>query len=144
MAKGVTVKDVPAAEFIKEYAAHLKRTGKIQEPKWVDIAKTGVHRQLPPQDPDWYYIRLASMSRRLYMRPGAGIGAFRKVYGSTKNRGVKPNHFTKAAGGVIRNGLQQLEELKLVEKSSKGGRLISSIGQRDMDRIAGRVATKLK
>ncbi len=36
--------------------------------------------------------------------------------------------------------LQQLEALRIVEKDPNGGRIITSDGQRDLDRIAGRVA----
>lgn len=35
-----TLRDVSAAEFIKAYAAHLKKGGKIQLPEWVDVVKT--------------------------------------------------------------------------------------------------------
>jgi hypothetical protein len=43
--------------FIKAYAAYLKRTGKLEVPKWVDLVKTGTFKELAPYDPDWYYIR---------------------------------------------------------------------------------------
>jgi small subunit ribosomal protein S19e len=39
--RGITVKDVPADEFIEAFAKYLKRSGKIDVPKWVDIVKTG-------------------------------------------------------------------------------------------------------
>ena len=29
----------------------------LKVPKWVDIVKTGIHRELPPADRDWFYIR---------------------------------------------------------------------------------------
>jgi len=54
---GVTVKDVPANDFVKAYAAHLKRSGAIKLPEWVDIVKTGHYKELSPYDPDWYYVR---------------------------------------------------------------------------------------
>ena len=40
----------------------------IQLPSWVDIVKTGAHKELAPYDPDWYYTRAASLARKVYMR----------------------------------------------------------------------------
>lgn len=57
----VTVKDVPAASFVKTYAAHLKKTSKIQLPNWVDIVKTGTHKELAPYDPNWFYVRAGKL-----------------------------------------------------------------------------------
>jgi hypothetical protein len=54
---GTTVRDVAAPKFIGAYAAVLKNNDKFVVPKWVDIVKTGVSRELAPYDPDWYYIR---------------------------------------------------------------------------------------
>jgi len=54
---GATVKDVSAAAFIKAYAEQLKRSDKVQPPKWAEYAKTAAYKQLPPQDDDWWYIR---------------------------------------------------------------------------------------
>jgi small subunit ribosomal protein S19e len=55
--RGVNVKDVPSDQFVVAYAAHLKRIGKIEVPKWADLVKTGSYKELAPYDPDWYYIR---------------------------------------------------------------------------------------
>lgn len=55
--RGITVRDVPAAKFIAAYADVLKNNDKFVVPKWVDTVKTGVHKELAPYDPDWYYIR---------------------------------------------------------------------------------------
>ena len=55
---GVTVKDVNTHSFVKAYAAYLKRTGKLDVPKWVDIVKTGTAKELAPHDPDWFYTRV--------------------------------------------------------------------------------------
>lgn len=56
MAGGITVKDVDAQSFIKAYSAHLKRSGKLEIPKWVDLVKTGTYKELAPYDPDWFYV----------------------------------------------------------------------------------------
>eukprot|EP00245_Coleochaete_scutata_P001025 TRINITY_DN11250_c0_g1_i1.p1 TRINITY_DN11250_c0_g1~~TRINITY_DN11250_c0_g1_i1.p1 ORF type:complete len:171 (-),score=31.75 TRINITY_DN11250_c0_g1_i1:834-1274(-) len=135
-----TVKDVPSHEFVRAYAAHLKRTGKIEVPSWADLVKTATFKELAPYDADWFYIRSASMARKIYLRQNIGVGAFRKIYGGRKSNGSRPSHFGKSSGSIARYVLQQLEALKIVEKSPKGGRRITPDGQRDLDRIAGRIA----
>lgn len=57
---GCTVKDVPPAEFVTTYAAHLKRVGLIEIPPWVDTIKTAPRKELAPYDPDWLYIRIGT------------------------------------------------------------------------------------
>lgn len=142
-ARGVTVRDVTPADFIKCYAEHLKRSGKMELPKWWDIVKTAPHKELSPYDQDWYYIRAASIARKVYLRQYTGVGALKKVYGSAGRRGVHRQHHAKASGGIIRHILQQLETMQVVEKCEegvcKGGRKISSHGQQDLDRIAGQI-----
>lgn len=54
---GCTVKDVDPAEFVKALAAFFKKSGKLKVPDWVDVVKTGKHKELGPVDPDWYYTR---------------------------------------------------------------------------------------
>merc|ERR1712025_1211314 len=77
----VCVKDVDQQEFVKAFAEFLKNSGKVKVPEWADIVKTATHKELAPYDPDWFYVRCASLARHLYMRGNAGVGAFRKVYG---------------------------------------------------------------
>ena len=72
-AGGVTVKDVASHDFVIAYAAHLKRIGKIEVPKWADLVKTGTTRELAPYDPDWYYIRAAAIARRVYLRGASAL-----------------------------------------------------------------------
>ena len=43
--KVFTLKDVSSHDFVVEYAQHLKKTGKMDVPKWVDIAKTGPFKE---------------------------------------------------------------------------------------------------
>ncbi|KAL9152394.1 hypothetical protein ABFS82_11G119200 [Erythranthe guttata] len=110
-----TVKDVSPHDFVKSYAAHLKRSGKMELPEWTDIVKTGVLKELAPYDPDWYYIRAASMARKIYLRGGLGVGAFRRIYGGSKRNGSRPPHFGKSSGSVARHILQQLQNMNIVE-----------------------------
>jgi len=134
---GVTVRDVDASKFITAYAAFLKRQGRLPVPPWVDTVKTSHSNELPPQDPDWFYIRAASVARHVYLRKTVGVGRLRKVHGSTKNRGAAPNHHVDASGSVDRKVLQALEKIGVVEQDEdKGGRRVTQGGQRDLDRIA--------
>ena len=142
-ARGVTVRDVNSADFIAAYADHLKRSGKMELPKWWDIVKTATFKELSPYSKDWYYIRAASIARKVYLRPNTGVGALKKVYGGAGRRGCMRQKYKKACGGLIRHILSQLEEMKVVEKCEegvcKGGRRITCHGQQDLDRIAGQV-----
>ena len=138
--RGVTVKDVAAQDFVIAYAAHLKRTGKIEVPKWADLVKTGITRELAPYDPDWYYIRAAAIARRVYLRGGIGVGAFKRIFGGRKMRGTAPEHFATGSGSIARHILKELETLKIIEKVPNGkGRRITPRGQRDLDSIAGQI-----
>ncbi|MQL87405.1 hypothetical protein Taro_019947 [Colocasia esculenta] len=138
-----TVKDVSPHEFTKAYAGHLKRSGKIELPPWVDIAKTSVAKELAPYDPDWYYIRAASIARKIYLKQGLGVGAFQRIYGGSKRNGSCPPHFCKSSGSVARHILQQLQKMGIVDIDPKGGRRITSQGQRDLDQVAGRITVAL-
>ncbi|EPQ27849.1 uncharacterized protein PFL1_04593 [Pseudozyma flocculosa PF-1] len=130
------VRDVDAAAFINAYAQHLKRSGKIEVPTWVDIVKTGAYKEQAPYDPDWYYVRAAALARHIYLRKAVGIGALKKLHGGASNRGFRPSHHADASGSVQRKVVQGLEQIGVLEKDPKGGRRISQDGQRDLDRIA--------
>lgn len=84
-----------------------------------------------------YYVRAAAVARHIYMRKTVGVGRLRKVHGSTKNRGSRPNHHVDASGSVGRKIIQSLEKIGVLEyDEEKGGRRITQAGQRDLDRIA--------
>ena len=52
--------------------ANFKRYSKLGIPKWADYVKTGTNRELCPYDPDWLYVRAASIVRKIYIRSGTG------------------------------------------------------------------------
>merc|ERR1711992_151869 len=77
MPGGVTVKDVNPQDFVRAFAAHLKKS-KLKVPEYVEIVKTSKAHELGPTDPDWFYVRAASVARHVYLRPNVGVGAIRK------------------------------------------------------------------
>ncbi|KAL2552217.1 40S ribosomal protein S19-1 [Forsythia ovata] len=111
----------------------------MELPEWTDIVKTGVLKELAPYDPDWYYIRAASMARKIYLRGGLGVGGFQRIYGGSKRNGSRPPHFCKSSGSVARHVLQQLQNMNIIDMDPRGGRRITSTGQRDLDQVAGRI-----
>ncbi|RLG74865.1 MAG: 30S ribosomal protein S19e [Thermoprotei archaeon] len=140
----VTVKDVPADMLIKRLAEHLKRIPEIRPPPWVNFVKTGPHKERVPEDPDWWYVRAASILRKLYITDRAiGIETFRVIYGGLKRRGSAPPHFRRAGGSHIRKILQQLEKAGLVKKVSGEGRTLTPPGRALLDRVAWEVFREL-
>ena len=57
-----------------------------------------------------------------------------------RRRGAAPEKHQDAAGGLIRTILISLDDLKITEKTEKGGRRISRVGQQALDLVAGQVA----
>jgi len=134
--RGICVRDVAAADFITAYAEHLKNSDKFELPVWADLVKTSTTKELAPYGEDWYYIRAASVARKVYLRPGVGVGQLRKWYGSGYGPGVRSVHFKRANAGIIRSVLLQLENMKVTEPCASGGRRMTRVGQQDLDRIA--------
>ncbi|CAH0384501.1 unnamed protein product [Bemisia tabaci] len=143
MPSSLTLKDVDQQKFVTAFAAFLKKSGKLKVPAWVDVVKTGKHKELAPFDRDWYYTRCAAVLRHIYFRSPVGTKTVCKIFGGRKRNGVCPSHFCPSAGSVARKALQSLEDCKLIEKVEKGRRITPS-GQRDVDRIAGKVRTEIK
>ena len=135
MAKIIFAKD--PVKFIPVLAEALKKIKEIEVPEWAMYAKSGVSRERPPADDDFWYIRMASILRQLYIRGVIGVGKLRTRYGSRKDRGGKPNKFKKSGGKIIRVILQQAEVAGLVEKISRlqHGRRLTQKGKDLLDSI---------
>ena len=130
-----TVYDVPADLLIRKVAEALKARQEIKPPAWAAFAKTGVHKELPPEDPDWWYVRSAAVLRRVYIDGPLGVQRMRSFYGGKKDRGSKPNAFRKGSGSIMRKALQQIEACKFIVHD-KNGRRIAPAGQSFMDAMA--------
>ncbi|MGC9210322.1 MAG: 30S ribosomal protein S19e [Acidilobus sp.] len=139
----VTARDVPADRLIARLAARLKNFEQIKPPEWALYVKTGVFNEKPPTDPDWWYVRAASLLRKLYLAEGPlGVGTLRTIYGGRKRNGSAPAHFAKGSGSIIRRLLQQLEQAGLVKMTGKG-RVLSPKGRSLVDQVAKEIANEL-
>jgi small subunit ribosomal protein S19e len=119
----VSIKDVPAQQFVDKLKEELKKVEQLKPPKWIAFAKTGSHRERPPQQKDFWYIRAASLMRRLAVEGNVGIERLRTYYGGKRRRGHKPARSKRAGGSNLRKILQQLETAGLVVKGKKGRKL---------------------
>jgi len=136
--------DVPAAKLIEKLAKHLKENvDEVTPPLWASIVKTGAHVQRQPENPDWWYIRCASLLRKIYVHGPIGVERLRAEYGGRKDYGVRPEHSAKASGAIIRKGLQQLEAAGLVEALKPRGRKVTRQGRKLMETLATELQKEL-
>ena len=135
----VTIYDVNPNSLISKAAEELKKIEIIKPTSWVSFVKTGVHKERPPADKDFWYKRSASILRKIYIYGPIGVSKLRIKYGGKKSRGTKPEEFRKAGGNIIRKILQQLEKAELIKQIEIGvhkGRIITPKGKKFLDNIA--------
>lgn len=119
--------NVSKQEIIDAVAQQLKPV--LKKPEWADFVKTGVFKQRPPVDSDWWYYRAASILLKVQKLEPVGVSKLRTKYGGRKNCGVAPEHFRRGSGKIIRLLLQQLETagyLKQEKKTLHKGRLLTA------------------
>ncbi|MEM2930105.1 MAG: 30S ribosomal protein S19e [Thermoproteota archaeon] len=136
----VHVKAVPTDKLIERLAEYLRDNVKeVSAPSWAMFVKTGSHRERPPDRLDWWYVRAASILRKLYVKGPMGVSRLRKIYGGRKKYPMRRAHKAKAGGAIIRRILQQLEAAGLVARSSKG-RWLTPKGVSLLDKLSREAA----
>ncbi|HRZ85163.1 MAG TPA: 40S ribosomal protein S19 [Candidatus Paceibacterota bacterium] len=132
--------NIEPREFNNKLAVELKKIDEFKIPEWMFFVKSGVNKQRPPANPDFWYNRIASILRKMYItkRP-LGVNRLKSIYGGRKDRGVKPAEFRTAGGKIIRIMLQQAESAGLIEKNKTGkaGRVLSDKGKKLLESIGG-------
>lgn len=140
-----TIYDVDTNELIDAVAEELKKIDAIQPPEWAPFVKTGVSKERPPVNKDWWYMRTASVLRKVTILGPIGVSKLRTKYGGKKNCGYRPERFYRASGNIIRKILQQLEKAELIKKKEKDihkGRIIAPKGKSLLDKTATRLLGK--
>jgi small subunit ribosomal protein S19e len=137
--------DVPPSLLIKRLAQHLKNNvDSVKPPEWASYTKTGSHTQRVPSDPDWWYVRCASLLRKVYVNGPIGLEHLRSEYGGRKDRGFKPEHTRKGGGAIVRNALKQLEAAELVSILKGRGRVVAPEGRKLLDLLSTELKKELE
>ncbi|MGD9131845.1 MAG: 30S ribosomal protein S19e [Candidatus Bathyarchaeota archaeon] len=137
--------DVPPSALIERLARHLKQeVDEISPPAWTPFVKTGIHAQRPPTNPDWWFIRCASILRKIYVKGPIGIEKLRAEYGGRIDRGAKPEHARKGSGAIVRKAIQQLQTAGLVKPLRNEGKVVTSEGRRLLDRLSTELKRELE
>ncbi len=140
----VTAQMVPSKLLIEAISEELKSNDKVfKPPEWADFVKLGVaHENAPEQRKDWWFIRVASILRKIYLHGPVGVMHIRKMYGGRKNRGSKPEKTFKGSGAIIRHAIHQLEKGGYVS-SATDGRIVTPAGRSFVDSMAYKVKQQL-
>lgn len=138
----MSIKDVRPKKLTGELGEKLKTMEEIEPPNWSHFVKTGAHKERPPDQPDWWYLRSASILRNIYKRGPIGVSRLRSLYGGRTDRGSAPEKFRKGSGKIVRTILQQLENANLVEKTERSGRKISPEGMSLLTQISNKIVAE--
>lgn len=139
-----TVYDVPAKDFIDEVAKRLEKVDAISLPDSNMYSKTSVARENGPEPDNWWYLRCASILRKIYMTTSIGSQHLRSTYGGKRNRGSKPHQARTGSGSITRRAIQQLESAGYVKKIKGKGRSITPEGRKFLDNAAHDVLNQVK
>ena len=120
---------VQPEKLIEIIAEKLKEYPEISPPKGSEFWKTAFFKELAPTDSEnFWYIRSASLLRKVKKYGPIGVNKLRKFYGGKNRKGKGLHHSARGSGKIIRVALQQLENAKLIEVKDRKGRVLSSEG----------------
>jgi len=136
------IRQAESDKLIERVSKELEKMEEMKPPEWARFAKTGVCKERSPTQKNWWYIRSASMLRKLSLGKPIGVSRAKKIYGSRKRRGHKPEHKYPASGSVARKIFQQLEKAELVKTEKGKGRRITSKGNAFLKKIAKDVSNQ--
>ncbi len=141
--------DVPAELLNSAVADKLSAIDEISKPEWANYVKTGVHREKPPVQSNWWEVRCAAILRKVGREGPVGVNTLAQAFGGKKDNGSKPHTPVAGSRHIIRTALQQMTDAGLVEakelktvESEDGdqklyaGRSITPAGQKLLDEAA--------
>ena len=140
---------VPAELLKPALADKLSGMDGISRPQWADYVKTGIHRERPPTQSNWWEMRCAALLRKVGREGPIGVNSLAQAYGGKKDNGSNPHTPAMASRHIIRTALQQLSDAGLITmKETKtvqsgagdqklySGRIITPAGHKLLDEVA--------
>jgi small subunit ribosomal protein S19e len=128
-----TVYDVPPKELINAVAKKLQNEESIIIPEANLYSRTGINKENPPTEKDWWYTRCASILRKIYVTDVIGIERLRAEYGGKRDKGSKPYKASRGSGSIVRRAVQQLEKAGYVTRIKGKGRVLTPKGRSFLD-----------
>ncbi|MHA1486906.1 MAG: 40S ribosomal protein S19 [Promethearchaeota archaeon] len=128
---------VEPEKLIKTLAEKLREFPEINPPEGSEFWKTAFFKELAPVDyENFWYIRCASLLRKIKKFGPVGVNKLRKSYGGRNRKGPGRHHSAKGSGKIIRVALQQLEKANLIMKQDRAGRIATPEGTSLLERTA--------
>ncbi len=128
---------VQPEKLVEAIAEKLKEFPEISPPKGSEFWKTAFFKELAPSDSEnFWYIRCASLLRKVKKFGPIGVSKLRKFYGGRNRKGKGLHHSARGSGKIVRVALQQLEKANLIKMKEKQGRVLSSEGTSLLERTA--------
>ncbi|HKZ99344.1 MAG TPA: 30S ribosomal protein S19e [Thermoplasmata archaeon] len=138
-----TVYDVPPGLLIERLKDQLQKDGKVKPPEWAPFARTGVHTEKAPTQPDWWFRRVASVLRKVYVNGPIGTVRLSAEFGGRRDGGSAPYHPRRGSRSIAREAMQQLEALGFISKTERKGRVITAQGRKLLDKLATEILKEL-
>ena len=135
--------DVPPSLLLPQLATELRYRQALSPPDWSTFVKTGVHKQRAPVETDWWYLRSASVLRKIYVRGHVGVARLSSEYGGKRDRGSAPYHARDGSRSVLREIVHQLEKSGLVQPYKTRGRRVTPEGEKLLGSVAKEILQKL-
>jgi small subunit ribosomal protein S19e len=136
-------KEVPAPLLVRRLAEELKKIEAIRPPPWARFVRTGAHTERAPLQPDWWYVRSASVLRKVYIRGPVGISRLAQEYGGRRDRGSAPYHAVSGSRSVAQEIVHQLERSGLLVPVKQRGRRLSPAGQSLLHKASREILSQL-
>ena len=138
----MSIYTVEPSKLIQSIAEKLKEYPEIAPPEGSKFWKTAFFKEIAPVEEDFWYIRCASLLRKINKFGEIGVNRLRKKYGGRNRKGSGLNHSAKASGKIIRVALQQLEKANLIEITERNGRKVAKEGHSLLERTAYSILRK--